>query len=72
MEIDIVSWTTINNPESSKGSHQFEKKANSQTIRVSNPEKYHERQKVQVKVIKNYEEDDWDIDRLKFDVKKLN
>ncbi|WP_079529245.1 hypothetical protein [Halobacillus hunanensis] len=72
MEIDIVSWTTISDTGSSTGSHQFEKKPKSQTIRVSNPEKYHEGQKVQVKVIKNYDEDEWDIDRLKFDVKQLN
>ena len=43
----------------------------SQTIRVSNPDKNDEGKKVQVKVIKNYEEEVWDLDKLKFEVEKV-
>lgn len=43
----------------------------SQTIRVSNADKNDEGKKVQVKVIKNYEEEVWDLDKLKFEVEKV-
>ncbi|MFC7321472.1 hypothetical protein [Halobacillus campisalis] len=72
MDIEIEAWTTIGNAGSSTESYEFEKKPDAQTIRVSNPEKYEEGQKIEVKVIKNYEENVWDIDRLKFEVEKVN
>ncbi|MBF0707757.1 MULTISPECIES: hypothetical protein [Bacillaceae] len=72
MEIDIQAWTTVSDAESSTESYQFEDKPDSPTIRVSNPEKYDEGQRVEVKVIKNYEEDVWDLDRLKFEVEEVN
>ncbi|CDQ20034.1 hypothetical protein SAMN05192559_10324 [Halobacillus karajensis] len=72
MEIEIEAWTTVGNAGSSTELYEFEKKPNAKTIRVSNPKKYEEGQKVEVKVIKNYEEDVWDINRLKFEVEKVN
>ncbi|SDJ08841.1 hypothetical protein [Salimicrobium halophilum] len=72
MEIDIVAWTTVSDTDSSERSHPFKEKSNAQTIRVSNPGKYEVGQKIQVEVIKDYEEDVWDKDRLKFDVKEVD
>ncbi|QDP41185.1 hypothetical protein [Radiobacillus deserti] len=72
MEIEIEAWTTVSESAYSTNSFDFAKKPTSQTIQVSNPEDYQEGQKIEVKVIKNYEEDVWDIDRLKFEVKELN
>ena len=37
---------------------------------VPNPDQYDEGKEVQVKVIKNYEEDVWDLNRLKFEAEK--
>lgn len=72
MEIKIKSWTTVSEPGSSTESYGFIEKTKSQMIRISNPENYDEGQKVKVKVIKNYDEQVWDLDRLKFEVEKLN
>lgn len=72
MEIDIESWTTISDSASSKESKKTEMDLDSKIIRVSNSEDYAEGQKVQVKVIKNYDEDVWDLDRLKFEVEEIN
>ncbi|MBM7554436.1 hypothetical protein [Thalassobacillus pellis] len=72
MEIEIKSWTTVGDAGSSTQSYEFENKPDSQTIQVSNPKKYGEGEKVQVKVIKNYDEDVWDLDRLKFEVETVN
>lgn len=72
MEIEIEAWTTIGEAGSSKDSYEFESKPISQSIRVSNPKDYDEGQEVKVKVIKNYDEDVWDLDRLKFEVEKVN
>lgn len=71
MEIEVESWSTVSDAESSTDSYVFEKMPDSQTIRVSNADKYDEGQKLQVKVIKDYEEDVWDLDRLKFEVEKV-
>ncbi|MGY0693754.1 hypothetical protein ACW2QC_13350 [Virgibacillus sp. FSP13] len=72
MEIEIESWTTISDTASSTESNKIKMDSDSQIIRVSNPEDYEEGQKVQVKVIKNYDEDVWDLDRLKFEVENVN
>ncbi|MCA1011605.1 hypothetical protein [Halobacillus halophilus] len=72
MEIDIESWTTVEDSESSTELNELKNHSNSQTIRVSNPHKYEEGQKVEVKVIKEYDEDVWDLDRLNFETKKLD
>ncbi|SDM57906.1 hypothetical protein [Sediminibacillus halophilus] len=72
MEVEVEAWTTIGEPESSTVSSEFIDAPTSQTIRVSNPEDYEEGEKVKVKVIKNYEEDVWDLDRLTFEVEELN
>ncbi len=75
VEVEIETWTTVSStdssPEASTKSYEVEK-ASSQTIRVSNPEDYEEGQKVKVKVIKNYNEDVWDINKLKFEVEEIN
>lgn len=71
MEIDIESWTTISDTESSTESNNIEMNSNSQIIRVSDPEDFEIGQKVKVKVIKNYDEDVWDLDRLEFEVEDL-
>ncbi|SET24069.1 hypothetical protein SAMN05216389_107114 [Oceanobacillus limi] len=42
------------------------------TIRVSNPEDYNVGQKVKVNVISNYDEDVWDVNRLKFEVEVVD
>ncbi|ASF39120.1 hypothetical protein CEH05_08315 [Halobacillus halophilus] len=72
MKVNVDAWTTVSNEGSAKESYEFEKKPDVQTIRVPNPNEYEEGQKVEVKVIKNYEKDVWDIDRLKFEVEKIN
>ncbi|RCW76818.1 hypothetical protein [Saliterribacillus persicus] len=41
------------------------------TIRVSNPEEYNVGQKVKVNVFSNYDEDVWDVNRLKFEVEEV-
>ncbi|MDL4839478.1 hypothetical protein [Aquibacillus rhizosphaerae] len=70
MEIDIEAWSTVSQKGTSNEIYSFKKKSKSQTIRVSNPEDYDEGQKVSVKVFKNYAEDVWDLDRLKFEVEE--
>ncbi|MYL65459.1 hypothetical protein GLW07_19040 [Bacillus hwajinpoensis] len=70
MEIKVESWSTISDAESSSTPYIFEEMPDSHTIRVSNPDQYDEGKEVQVKVIKNYEEDVWDLNRLKFEVEK--
>ncbi|MCT2536268.1 hypothetical protein NC661_13470 [Aquibacillus koreensis] len=73
MEIDIELWTTVSEEEdTSKESYGFIEKPMTQTIRVSNPEDYEEGQKVKVKVIKDYDEHAWDLDRLKFEVEEVS
>jgi hypothetical protein len=72
MEIEIKSWTTVGDAGFSTESYEVENKPDSQTIRVSNPKKYDEGQKVEVKVMKNYDEDVWDLDRLNFEVETVN
>ena len=72
MEIEVESWTTVGDAESSPGSYELERNTNSRIIRASNLHKYDEGQKVEVKVIKNYDEDVWDLDKLNFEIKKLN
>ncbi|MCP8616360.1 hypothetical protein [Salirhabdus salicampi] len=41
-------------------------------IRISNPEDYNVGQEVKVSVINNYDEDVWDLDRLKFEIEIIN
>lgn len=72
MEIEIEAWSTISESGSSAESYDFEGRPKSQTIRVSNPKDYDVGHEVHVKVIKNYEEDVWDLDRLDFEVEKVN
>ncbi|WP_226036821.1 hypothetical protein [Aquibacillus saliphilus] len=72
MEIEIEAWTTVSEEDTSKESYGFAKKPMTQTIRISNPEGYEEGKKVKVKVIKDYDEDVWDLDRLKFEVEETN
>ncbi len=69
-EIEVESWSTVNDAESSTESYVFKEMPDIQTIRISNPERFDGGQKVQGKVIKNYKEDGWDIDRLKFEVER--
>ncbi|MYL61810.1 hypothetical protein GLW07_00435 [Bacillus hwajinpoensis] len=71
MEIEVESWSTISDAESSSKPYVFKEMPDSQTIRVSNPDKYDEGKRIQVKVIKKYEEDVWDLNRLKFEVEKV-
>ncbi|SFJ29842.1 hypothetical protein SAMN04487936_101582 [Halobacillus dabanensis] len=71
MEIGIVGSFTVGDAESFTESYPFEKKPNALTIRVSNPQEYEEGQKVQAKVIKKYEEDVWDLDKLEFEVEEV-
>ena len=63
MKIETAYWTTVNEQESSTESSEFKEELKSEavTIQVSKPEKYDVGQEVEVKVIKNYEEDVWDI-----------
>ncbi|WP_186577714.1 hypothetical protein [Aquibacillus kalidii] len=72
MEIEIEAWSTVSQQGTTNKIYSFKKKAKSQTIRVSNPEDYDEGQKISVKVFKNYAEDVWDLDRLKFEVEEVN
>ncbi|MCA0970811.1 hypothetical protein LCM20_09435 [Halobacillus litoralis] len=67
MDININVWSSVNDDDT----HGFIRKYDSQTIRVANPNDYEEGQRVQVEVTKGYEEDVWDLDRLEFDVKKI-
>ena len=70
MKIETAYWTTVNEQESSTESSEFKEELKSEavTIQVSKPEKYDVGQEVEVKVIKNYEEDVWDMNRLVFEV----
>ncbi|QTN00746.1 hypothetical protein ERJ70_16520 [Sediminibacillus dalangtanensis] len=72
MEVEVDAWTTVGEPGSSTESFEFLNAPKSQTIRVSNPENYEEGEKIKAKVIKNYEEDVWDLDRLTFEVEEIN
>ncbi|KGX89745.1 hypothetical protein N781_15945 [Pontibacillus halophilus JSM 076056 = DSM 19796] len=72
MEIDIESWSTVGDEESSSTKFGFTEKPSSETIRVHHPEDYDEGQAVRVNVIKNYEEEVWDLNRLKFDIKEVS
>lgn len=72
MEIEIKAWTTVSESGTSPDSFGFVEVPTSQTIRISNPEDYDGGQKVKVKVIKNYKEDVWDLERLKFEVEEVN
>ncbi|WP_153461691.1 hypothetical protein [Sediminibacillus terrae] len=72
MEVDVDAWTTVSEKGSSTEPYEIDDAPTSQTIRVSNPEDYEEGEKVQVKVIKNYEEDVWDLDRLTFEVEEVD
>ncbi|MCT2534862.1 hypothetical protein NC661_04015 [Aquibacillus koreensis] len=72
MKIDIEFWSTVSQQGTSHATYGFRKKSESQTIRVANPEEYDEGQKVSVKVFKNYAEDVWDLERLKFEVEEVN
>ncbi|MFD2043962.1 hypothetical protein ACFSTA_05330 [Ornithinibacillus salinisoli] len=71
-DIEVKGRMTISETVSSTDSFEIEKESMSQTIRVSNPEDYKVGQKVKVNVIKNYDEDIWDLDRLKFEVEEVN
>ncbi|WP_077623491.1 hypothetical protein [Sediminibacillus massiliensis] len=72
MEIEIEAWSAVREQGTSKVSYGFDKKPKSQTIRVSNPTDYEEGQEVAVKVFKDYDEDVWDLDRLKFEVEEAS
>ncbi|REJ07954.1 hypothetical protein [Halobacillus trueperi] len=71
MEIEIEGSFTVDDAESLTELYEFEKQPKSLTIRVSNPKEYEEGQKVQAKVIKKYEEDVWDLDKLEFEVEEV-
>ncbi|QHA92222.1 hypothetical protein [Bacillus sp. N1-1] len=45
-DIEIESWKTVSDAVSSTESYEFENKPDSQTIRVANPKKYGEGQKI--------------------------
>ncbi|WP_377890450.1 hypothetical protein [Alkalihalobacillus sp. R86527] len=45
IKIEVESWSTVSNAQSSTDSYVFEKMPDSQTIRISNSEKYDEGQK---------------------------
>ena len=72
IKIEIFARTTVSDEESSTSSYPFEERPDSRTIQVANPENYEEGEKVQVKIIKDYDEDVWDQDRLEFEVKKID
>lgn len=72
MEIDIEAWQTVTNKGTTADSYGFDQTADSKTIRVSDPENYEEGQTVQAKVIKNYNEKAWDVDRLQFEVDQVD
>ncbi|WP_143525726.1 hypothetical protein [Salimicrobium flavidum] len=72
MEMKITGSFTVSDAESNTEPYQFEEKPDSLTIRVSSPQKYEEGQRIQAKVIKNYEEDVWDLDKLEFEVEEVS
>lgn len=61
--IEVEGLMTINETVSSTESFQIEKESSSYTIQVSNPEDYKVGQEVKVNVIKDYDEDIWNLDR---------
>ncbi|KGP71957.1 hypothetical protein [Pontibacillus yanchengensis] len=71
MEIEIISWTTVSEQGSSTESYAFEEKPSSQTIRVSNPKNFDEGQKVKMKVLKNYDEEVWNLEELNIELEKV-
>ncbi|WP_281975217.1 hypothetical protein [Halobacillus litoralis] len=70
MKLETVYWTIVSEPGSSTDSSEFKEELKSEaiTIRVSKPENYDVGEEIEVKVIKNYEEDVWDLNRLAFEV----
>ena len=72
LKIEIFGRTTVSDADSSKDPYPYGKRLDSRTIQVENPENYDEGEKVQVKIIKDYDEDVWDQDRLEFEVKKID
>ncbi|GAA0308800.1 hypothetical protein GGQ92_001179 [Gracilibacillus halotolerans] len=61
--IEVDGLMIINEIVSSTESFQIENESSSHTIQVSNPEDYKVGQEVKVNVIKDYEEDIWNLDR---------
>ncbi|MBA2176110.1 hypothetical protein H0266_14530 [Halobacillus locisalis] len=72
MKIGIFGRATVSDADSPTAPYPFANRPDSRTIQVENPENYDEGEKVQVKIIKDYDDDVWDQDRLEFEVKKID